>query len=835
MVAAQTPMFRDPQLPLEKRVSDLVSLLTTEEKINLLCADAYAIVRLGIPAYHWWNESLHGVARAGKATVFPKPINLGSTWDPDLILRVATAISDEGRAKYHQVLREKGFSEIYEGITFFSPTVNIARDPRWGRTSECYSEDPLLNSRSGTSFVLGLQGNDPKYLKTVATPKHFVANNEEDRRHFGSAEVNMKSLREYYFPAYRDAVVQGKATSIMGAYNSLNGVPCCASHFLLTEVLRKEWGFDGVVMSDGSAIDKIFTHHKFAESKEEGAAMALLAGCDMSLRNEYREGLKLALEKELIEEENLNHALRRVLNLRFRLGMFDPPELVPYAQIPYSVVESEQHRQLALEAAEKSIILLKNQDILPLNKEKVRKVALIGKEAKKVYYGDYSGKSDHGVSVFDGLLAQLPEQVELLYASEKESMKTIAMNYFEREASQVYEGLNGLMIEYFDNTELSGEPALEKPDIQVNHRFNKPPSELSNPELFSIRLSGFLVPPVSGNYQLRLQADGPVRLFIGEEPVVNQWQQGDQKVFEQDLNLMAGERYTFRLEYQAKRNDLINLAWEIPATGGEHSIESVASEADVALVFIRDDGGAEGKDRQSLDLQPEQLELLKQVHSLNPNTIAIISASTPLIINWPKQNLPGIIYCWIPGQAEGSALANILTGKTNPSAKTPVTFYAYIDQLPLMDSYNVDQGRSYQYFDGDVLYPFGFGLSYTDYSYKNLKIRKHSPGNPYLKVTLEVSNTGQVPGEEIIQCYLQDPAGLEGLPEKRLVEFRRVPLVAGETRTVEFKIGADQLKRWTDNRWQIRPGEYRILMGASAEDVRLEGKARINSAVIPAP
>ncbi|MDR2848525.1 MAG: glycosyl hydrolase family 3, partial [Bacteroidales bacterium] len=558
-----TPSVSAQEKKLQERVAAVQSKLTVDEKIDLLCAKAPSVPRLDIQAYDWWSECLHGVARAGKATVFPKPIALGSMWDTDLVKRIGDAVSDEARAKYHKALREKGWSDRYEGLTFFSPTLNLARDPRWGRTSECFSEDPYLTGEAGTAYILGLQGDDPRYLKLVATSKHFVANNEENRRNDGSADMDEVSLREYYFPAFRKSIEQGKATSVMGAYNALNGVPCCANPFLLNEVLRNEWGFDGVVISDGSAAAKIFTHHKYASSYEEGTAMALKAGCDMSLRDEYRDGLRYAYRLGLVTIKDIDLAVERVLTLRFRLGMFDPQEQVPYSKIPYSVVESETHRQLALEAAQKSVVMLKNDGLLPLNLHKIKKIALIGGAFKKVYYGDYSGQPDYNTTLFDALSAAVGKDVELLWVDDAETDEIIPSNHLLRPEKDAYDGRLGFTGEYFDQPALLGTPAFTRHDTELNFKPASVPA-IEKMSHLSVRWTSSLVPPVTGDYTLSYEGEGAVKIYLDGVLLA------DKKVSPRDkvtvpVSLVAGKKYDFRIEGTGLNKQVQHrLLWRLP-------------------------------------------------------------------------------------------------------------------------------------------------------------------------------------------------------------------------------------------------------------------------------
>ncbi|MDR1369105.1 MAG: glycoside hydrolase family 3 C-terminal domain-containing protein, partial [Dysgonamonadaceae bacterium] len=534
------------QTEWKERVSAMMAKLTVEEKIDLLCAKGPAIPRLGIPAYDWWNECLHGVARAGKATVFPKPIGMGSMWDAELMKRIGDVVSDEARAKYHKALRDKGYSDRYEGLTFFSPTLNLARDPRWGRTSECFSEDPRLTGDMGAAFIRGLQGDDPRYLKLVATAKHFVANNEENRRRDGSSDVDEVSLHEYFFPAFKESIEKGGATSVMGAYNALNGTPCCANHYLLTEVLREQWGLDGVVMSDGSAVTNISALHKYKATYHEGAAAALLAGCDMSLRDEYRDGLRYALRENLVSVNDINRAVERVLTLRFRLGMFDPQEQVPYSRIPDTIVECAAHRQLALEAAHKSMILLKNNGILPLNSKKIKRIALIGDAFTQVYYGDYSGRPEYNTTLLEAIKTAAGKDTELLWVNDGDKEATIPSIYLMRPEKDAYDGRLGFTGEYFNKNATEGDALISKHDLSLdflpagNHDLLKTPA-------LSARWTSSLAPPSTGDYTLIYEGEGFVKIYLDGRSVTEQKVDPRHPATAQ-VRLDAGKKYDLRIE-----------------------------------------------------------------------------------------------------------------------------------------------------------------------------------------------------------------------------------------------------------------------------------------------
>lgn len=823
LACAQVPTypFRDVQLPRDVRMADLVDRLTIEEKIGFLCAKAPAIDRLGIPAYDWWSEALHGVARNGKATVFPKPIALGSTWDAELIRQIADAISDEARAKYHAALKKQGYTKRYEGLTFFSPTLNIARDPRWGRTSECFSEDPLLTGVLGTAFVKGLQGTDPKHLKILATPKHFVANNEENRRNDGSANVDEVSLREYYFPAFRRSVEVGKAASVMGAYNALNGVPCCANPFLLTDILRGEWGFDGVVMSDGSAVEKIYTHHHYADSPEEAAAKALLAGCDMSLRDEYREGLQKALLAGLVTESDIERALLRVLKQRFQLGMFDPDSVVSYSHIPESVIENEAHRKLALEAARKSIVLLENRDdILPLDATKKMKIALIGNDFQRTYYGDYSGLPDSNQTLYEVLRRRYGDQIDWQWVPESSREEPIASQYLIRGESFAYEGKLGLTGHYFANGDLKGEPIAIRHDHQIDYRAAADAdTKIRGLSEASVRWETHLHAPISGEFTLIFRGNANLTVKIDDH--VYQRKGDEQQPLLITVKLDRATPCPVVIEARnLSVSSNVEMAWKWPSGDVDMIPEKIAKESDIAIIFLRDDLAYEGKDRETLAVQRHQAELVKAIGKANPNTILLFGSSAPLLVGELAPHVKALLNVWIAGQGESEALADILFGKANPSGKSPITFFSDESELPPLDDYDITHGRSYQYVKGGVRYPFGYGLSYTKFRYRNLTVR--SLGADSLLLRVQVSNVGNFDGEEVVQCFATNPDWKDSGLLRRLVGFQRVYIPKGETIEVRIPIAKQSFERWDvgSDTWIIRPGLYQFSVDDQSATLR---------------
>lgn len=809
--------YTNISLPIEERVELLVQQLTIEEKIDLLCAKAPAIERLGIPQYDWWSEALHGVARAGKATVFPKPIGMGSAWDVDLIERIAEAVSDEARAKYHAALTKKGYSDRYEGLTYFSPTLNIARDPRWGRTSECFSEDTYLTGIIGTAFVKGLQGNDPRYLKLAATSKHFVANNEENRRNDGSATVDEISLREYYFPAFRQSVEEGKAASVMGAYNALNGVPCCANKFLLTDVLRTEWGLDGVVISDGSAIGRIASDHKYTKTYEEGAALALKAGCDMALRDEYRGGLRGAYKKGLITEEDVNRAVERVLKLRFRLGMFDPQENVQYSHIPESVIECDAHRELALEAARKSVILLKNDNILPLDIKKNIRIALIGEACVRNYYGDYSGSPEHNTTLLEAIKQITSGSgVKVEWITDAVKSQIIPSSQMKRDAKYDYEGRLGLTASYYDKENGTGNLLTERHELTLDLTPEKD-ELLKQKKPLSALWETSLEPPMTGEYTFHMNGSGGIRITIGGTIVFDKKTDGTESF---KMELEKDKSYPIQiLSKNLQQNKNYRLSWSLPVENTAMTPEKLAVQSDIAIVFVRDDGASEGRDRSTLSVSAEQQSLIEKVTAANTNTVVIMGSSTPLMIKDVLDKSKAFLNIWIAGQGESQAVAEILFGKVNPSGKTPITFFEKEELLPPIDNYDAKNGRSYQYATENVLFPFGYGLSYTKFTYHSVKLDRNKLKSGQLGVmTIDISNDGEYDGEEVIQCYVDNQDWKATRLQKKLVAFTRVFLKKGERKKVKLTLNTNDLSRWniTGQRWVVSEGKYNMQVGGNS-------------------
>ena len=832
------PPYKNPSLPIEARVDDLVSRMTLEEKVSQMMNASPAIERLGIPQYDWWNEALHGVARAGYATVFPQAIGLAATWDTRLMYQVADVISTEARAKHHEFVRNNQHGR-YQGLTFWSPNINIFRDPRWGRGQETYGEDPYLTARLGVEFVKGLQGNDPRYFKVIATPKHYaVHSGPEPERHGFDAKAYERDLRETYLPAFRETIVEARAYSIMCAYNRTNTEPCCASKKLMMDILRDEWGFDGYVVSDCGAIRDIWEGHKFVKTEAEASVLAVRAGTDLTCGGEYSTLIQ-AVKQGLIAEAEIDTSLKRLMTARFRLGMFDPPEMVAYARIPFSQNDTPEHRQLALRSARESIVLLKNANrTLPLKKN-LKSVAVIGPnaDAPEVLWGNYYGRPSRLITPLAGIRNAVSPNTKVVYAPGStlagESVVPVPASALSFNDKQP-----GLRAEYFNNRELRGPATTVRTDERIDFnwgRFNPTP-EL-NEQNFSVRWTGKLTPPESGKYTLGFTADDGARLYLDGELLVDAWTNNPTKTVTKEVTLEAARSYDLRLEYfQINREAVAKLVWSYPRLVERMIEEAVnaAKEADASVLVMGISAGLEGEempvhvegfrggDRTDLSLPKPQEALLKAVVATGKPVVVVLLSGSALAVNWANDNVPAMLHAWYPGGEGGTAVADVLFGDYNPAGRLPVTFYKSVDQLPPFTEYSME-GRTYRYFKGEPLYPFGFGLSYTKFSYSNLSFSAKSvkAGEP-LKVTVDVQNVGEREGDEVVQLYLTDVAASAPLPIRTLVGFDRISLRPGEKRSVTFTVSPRQMSL-IDQRDKrvIEPGEFLIHVGGGQPGVKI--------------
>jgi beta-glucosidase len=837
------PAYKDMKLPVESRVKDLVSRMTLEEKVSQLGHTAAAIPRLGVPEYNWWNEGLHGVARAGTATVFPQAIGLAATFDEPLIHEVADVISTEFRAKYYATVRPNGGTDWYRGLTIWSPNINIFRDPRWGRGQETYGEDPYLTGRMGVAFVTGLQGKDPNYLKTVATPKHFaVHSGPESTRHTVDVHASRHDMEDTYLPAFRATVTEAKAESVMCAYNSLNGEPACANQALLNEHLRHDWGFRGYVVSDCGAVADIFGGHKFLPNAEQGVAAALKAGMDL-ICGDYRNGMSTertaligAVQHGLMPEAVIDQALQRLFSARFRLGLFDPPAKVPYSAVKTEENDSEAHRQLALRAAREAIVLLKNQDnLLPLKKAPAS-IAVIGPNADDLdsLEGNYNGTPSRPVTILAGVRKRFP-QSKVTYVQGTGLVgpvtRAVPASALCVDASC---SAHGLKADYFANMTLQGSPTLSRTDDTIDFSWGDTgmsPQLLRN---YSARWTGMLIPPVSGEYLIGFTGQDGYRVWLNNNLVSEDWNiHHPASTSTNRIHLEKDHPYPVKIEYfQDIRSAEARFIWSPPDQAIEEAVEA-ARNADLVVLAMGlspriegeemkvDADGFEGGDRTRIDLPAPQQQLLERVYAVGKPTVLVLMNGSALAVHWAEQNVPAILEAWYPGEEGGTAVAEALAGDFSPAGRLPVTFYKSEDQLPAFDDYSMAK-RTYRYFDGEPLYPFGYGLSFTSFAYKNARVdhERISAREP-AKISVEVSNTGSMAGDEVVQLYLTHP-GVGGAPLRALKGFQRVHLDRGQNKTVTFALTNRDLSIVdSEGKHRIVPGAVQVWVGGGQPVMRV--------------
>ena len=834
--------FQDPALTTAQRVDDLVSRMTLPEKAAQMGTDAPAITRLGVPAYYWWSECLHGDA-VGPATVFPEPIGLAATFDLALHAQVANAISDEDRAWYNRT-GGAGHPQGFHGLTFFAPNINIFRDPRWGRGQETYGEDPYLTGQFGVVYIKGLQGNDPKYFKVIATPKHYaVHSGPEPERHRFDAVVSPYDLYDTYLPAFQAGVERAHAQSVMGAYSSVDGVPANASDLLLKQNLRGKWAFDGYVVSDCGAIGDIYTGHHYAKSTEEAAADAVKAGCDLDCGGEYS-ALPNAVTLGLITEATIDKSVKRLFTARMQLGMFDPPAAVKYAQIPPSVIDSPAHRQLALRAARESIVLLKNQNNrLPLSPS-IKSLAVIGPNADQVgvLLGNYNGSPSHAVTALEGIRQRAGTNVHVEYVQGSTLTGLSELSVIPASALRS-SGSPGLSAEYFKAEDLSGAAFTTRRDatIDLNWARGNPVPGLPVFHI-SARWTGEIVAPTDGEYTLGVRGDDGFRLFVDNKKVLDDWAVHAPETRSYTVALKAGQVLPVRLEYyQAEGGAEVALLWKQPGVTKFDDALAAANRAD-AVIFVGgissqiegEEGTGGNGDRTDLDLPAVQDQLLKALYATGKPVILVLMNGSALSTNWAQANLPAIVEAWYPGEEGGTALADVLFGDYNPAGRLPVTFYTGVDQLPPFRDYAM-KNRTYRYFPGKPLYPFGSGLSYTRFSYGSLKLPKSVPAGRPASGTVTVENIGDRAGDEVVELYLRpDPKGktreiAPGQPMPRLIlaGFTRVSLAPHARTAVSFTLTADQLLLLdaSGNR-TMQPHAWQVYAGGAQPDLSPSGVSK---------
>lgn len=821
--------YENPELDFLTRVHDLIDRMTTDERIAQLVNSAPAIERLGVPAYDYWSECLHGVARAGEATVFPQCIGLAATWDPELVEEIAGVIAVEGRAKFHKAQRN-GNVGIYQGLTFFTPNINIFRDPRWGRGHETYGEDPYLTSRMGVAFIRGLQG-DGKYLKAVATAKHFaVHSGPEPERHRFNAVAPEQDFYETYLPHFEAAVREGGVWSVMGAYNSVYGIPANANPLLLDDLLRDKWGFRGYVVTDCWAIRDIWERHKYSPTTQAACASAIMAGCDLECGPDFRY-LRQALDEGLVDDFRIRVALARVLETRFRLGLFDPPELVPLADTPMSKVGAPEHVALALRAARESIVLLRNKPILPLELKKLQRVAIIGPNSDSLpaLLGNYNGTPRSAPTLFEEFQRRYGESLRIDHLRGCNYAASIGEFEPIPDAFLRSDGQPGLKAEYFDNHMLRGRPVVSRRDhvIDFSYYFVSHIVGLGTQDT-SARWTGEFIAPQDGEYKLGVRGDDGVRLWIGDDLILDRWVDGRHDVITTALTLRAGESVPIRVEhYQRDGEAGCALMWDrkdIDAT--PYVVEHVA-DADVVIfcggiypglegeegeVHFPLEGFGKGGDRIRIEMPEAQTRLMRALREAGKPVVLVNFSGSAIAMPWEAANLDAILQVWYPGQCGSAAICDVLFGDYDPAGRLPITFYASTDDLPPFEDYSM-RNRTYRFFTGDPLWRFGFGGSYGNRSISGLQIDKsvYAIGET-MKACQIVDNEGGEAGDVLAEFYVSRKGGDESTPIRDLRGFRRVYVSKNGKTSIEVSIPISSLRRWNavSQSYEVAPGDYEL-------------------------
>ena len=831
--------YMNTKLSPEERAADLVHRMTLEEKASQLVNQARAIPRLHVPAYDWWSEALHGVAVNG-TTEFPEPIGLAATFDTPRIREMATAIGIEGRIKHAQDVRD-GHSNIFEGLDFWAPNVNIFRDPRWGRGQETYGEDPFLTARMAVAFVTGMQGDDPHYYRVISTPKHFaVHSGPEPTRHFADVDVSKHDELDTYTPAFRAAVVEGRAGSIMCAYNAINGQPACGNQFLLQHTLRGAWQFQGYVVSDCGAVRDMFENHHYRPTQAQASAISLERGMDnecidftakVNDDHDYKPYIE-AVQQGYLPESAIDTALIRLFTARIRLGMFDPPEMVPYNKIDEGELDSAAHRALARQMANESMVLLKNDGILPL--KSARRIAVIGPLADQtaVLLGNYNGTPKHTVSVLEGMKAEFPD-AKITYVPGTQFLSNQG-NPVPASVLTTPDGKPGLKAEYSARPSAGGEPTplVTRVESSVDLDGNNVPQGAKATQALSVKWTGFVTPNATGDYWLGIKADGFAQVSVNDQRVVLGWGRATHLA---QVHLEKGRPVKLAVNYDrsAGGEPEAQLIWAPVNNTPDPAAVAAAKNADVVIAVVgitsRLEGeempvslpGFSGGDRTSLDMPQPEEDLVQAVAASGKPLVVVLMNGSALGVNWEKAHANAILEAWYSGEEGGAAIAETLSGKNNPGGRLPVTFYKDVHQLPHFEDYSM-KGRTYRYFEGEPLWPFGYGLSYTAFSYSDLKLpdAPMNAGDP-LDASVTVTNSGKIAGDEVVQLYLKFP-DVAGAPIRALRGFQRVHLEPGASQRVDFHLNPRDLSMVTDlGDIIVAKGKYTISIGGGQPNTGL--------------
>jgi len=822
--------YMNPRLSPEERAADLVHRMTLEEKASQLVNQARAVPRLNVPAYDWWSEALHGVIADG-VTEFPEPIGLAATFDTPRIHEMATAIGIEGRIKHAQDERA-GHSNIFEGLDFWAPNVNIFRDPRWGRGQETYGEDPFLSARMAVAFVTGMQGDDPHYYRVISTPKHYaVHSGPETTRHFADVDVSKHDEEDTYLPAFRAAVVEGHAGSVMCAYNSVNGEPACANQFLLQHTLRGAWNFQGYVVSDCDAVRNIFSGHHYRPTQPQASAVSLQRGMDNECidfakvkdDHDYKPYVE-AVQQGYLPESSMDTALIRLFTARIRLGMFDPPSMVPYASTDEKQLDSSAHRELARRIANESMVLLKNDGVLPL--KSVKRIAIVGPLADQtaVLLGNYNGNPSHTVSVLEGMKAEFPA-AKITYIAGTQFLSEQA-DPVPVSVLTTPDGKPGLKAEYNSRPGFDAKPTpiISRLETNVNMNETNIPDQAKEIHDLSIEWTGFLNPHATGDYLIGITVNGFGRLSVDGKLITMLW--GKNTNFGQ-VHLEKGQPVKLDVSYgrNGAGKPQAKLLWAPVNNAPDPAAIAATKNADAVVVVVGitshlegeempvDQPGFSGGDRTTLDLPKPEEDLVQAVAATGKPLVVVLMNGSAMSVNWEKAHANAILEAWYSGEEGGTAIAETLSGKNNPGGRLPVTFYKDVHQLPHFEDYSM-KGRTYRYFEGEPLWPFGYGLSYSTFSYSNLTL----PAAPLnagdsLNASVTVTNTGKVAGDEVVQLYLKVP-DVTGAPRRALRGLQRIHLEPAANQKVEFQLKSRDLSMVTaDGDIIVTKGEYTLSIG----------------------
>lgn len=839
--------FQDYNLTFEKRVDDLVGRLTLEEKVAQMLNSAPAIPRLGIPAYDWWNEVLHGVARTPhKVTVFPQAIAMAATFDTQSLFDMANYSALEGRAIHNKAIETNQTGNRYLGLTYWTPNVNIFRDPRWGRGQETYGEDPYLTAHLAKSFVFGLQGDDAKYLKAAACAKHYaVHSGPEPLRHVFDVTVTNYDLWDTYLPAFK-TLVDAKVAGVMCAYNAFKGQPCCGSDELMIDILRNKWKFTGYVTSDCWAIDDFFKNHKTHPDAASASADAVWHGTDLDCGTDAYKALVTAVKEGKITENQIDISVKRLFMIRFRLGMFDPVSMVKYAQTPYSILESPAHKAHALKMAQQSMVLLKNENnTLPLSKN-IKKIAVIGPNADNsiAVLGNYNGIPSKISTLLDGIKTKLGKNIEVVYEKAINFTNDTLLAYKDLSKQYSYEGKQGFKAEYFNNVELKGKPLFTKTEKNIDHFWQEGEMVGSGMKAnhFSIRFTTNFKANEDGEITFELQGDDGYRFFINDKEEVNAWTKN--RWGEKTYRLLTKKNQSYKLvvEYwQGEGKGSILLRAGNYVKTNFDLLANKVKDAD-AIIFAGGispqlEGeemtvnypGFNGGDRTSILLPNVQTELMKTLQKTGKPVVFVMMTGSAIAIPWEAKNIPAIVNSWYAGQAAGDAIADVLFGDYNPAGRLPITFYASDRDLPDFNDYSMNN-RTYRYFKGEALFPFGYGLSFTNFEYNQLQIPNQLQKGKTAIVKTVVKNTGQKDGEEVVQLYLTHE---NNQALKALKGFQRISLKAGESKEVIFELSPEDLSVTNENGETILPtGKIKVSIGGGQPDVKIKSSSNILSGTI---